>query len=124
MGAGQYRRFGGDNKNVTVFGESAGGVSDMYLITVEAAQGLFQKMIAESSFGLAPVFDQAQSEKVGADYFAAKGITGDSAATLEAMRKIPWADMQGGTKVGETQPIADGKLIKRDSGTAFSEGGR
>ncbi|SUS03371.1 conserved exported hypothetical protein [uncultured Defluviicoccus sp.] len=114
--------FGGDNKNVTVFGESAGGVSSMYLITVDAAQGLFQKMIAESSFGLAPAFDHAQSEKVGADFFATKGVTGDSAATLAAMRKVSWADMQGGTKVGETQPIVDGALIKRDSGTAFSEG--
>ena len=114
--------FGGDNRNVTVFGESAGGVSSMYLITVEATKGLFQKMIAESSFGLAPAFDHSQSEKVGADYFATKGISGDTAATLEAMRKIPWEQMQGGTKVGETQPIVDGKLIKRDSGTAFSEG--
>jgi para-nitrobenzyl esterase len=113
--------FGGDKTNVTVFGESAGGVSGMYLITVNAAHDLFSKMIAESSFGLAPVFNHAQSEKVGADYFAAKGITGDSAATLAEMRKVPWADMQGGTKVGETQPIADGKLIQRDSGTAFSE---
>ena len=113
--------FGGDKTNVTVFGESAGGVSNMYLITVDAAHGLFQKMIAESSFGLAPVFNHAQSEKVGADYFAVKGVTGDTAATLAAMRKIPWADMQGGSKVGETQPIADGKLIRRDSGTAFSE---
>src|SRR5262245_39501173 len=101
--------FGGDNKNVTVFGESAGGVSSMYLVTVEATQGLFQKLIMESSFGLAPVFDHAQSEKVGAGFFEAKGITGDSAATLAAMRKVPWADMQGGTKVGETQPILDGK---------------
>ena len=113
--------FGGDRANVTVFGESAGGVSNMYLLTVDAAHGLFRKMIAESSFGLAPVFNHAQSEKVGAGYFAAKGITGDTAEALAAMRKIPWADMQGGTKVGETQPIADGKLVQRDSGTAFSE---
>jgi para-nitrobenzyl esterase len=114
--------FGGDNKNVTVFGESAGAVSSLYLISVEPTRGLFQKMIVESSFGLAPAFDAAQSEKLGADYFAKKGVTGDSAATLAAMRKIPWPDLQGGTKVGETQPIIDGKLIKRDSGTAFSEG--
>jgi len=114
--------FGGDKGNVTVFGESAGGVSSMYLISVDATKGLFQKMIAESSFGLAPVFNHAQSEKVGADYFATKGITGDTADTLKAMRAVAWADMQGGTKVGETQPIADGKLIVRDSGTAFSDG--
>ena len=114
--------FGGDKRNVTLFGESAGGVSSMYLVTVDAAHGLFQKMIAESSFGLAPAFDPAQSEKLGADYFAKKGITGDSAATLAAMRKIPWADLQERTKVGETQPIIDGKLIQRDSGAAFAQG--
>jgi para-nitrobenzyl esterase len=114
--------FGGDKANVTLFGESAGGVSSLYLITVEPARGLFRRVIAQSSFGLHPAFDARQSERLGADYFAKKGITGDSAATLAAMRKIPWADLQERTGVGDTQPIIDGKLIRQDSGAAFSQG--
>jgi para-nitrobenzyl esterase len=114
--------FGGDKTNVTLFGESAGGVSSMYLISVEPTRGLFKRVIAESSFGLAPAFNAAQSERLGAEYFAKKGITGDSAATLAAMRKVPWADLQERLPVGDTQPIIDGKLIKHDSGEAFSSG--
>ncbi|GAA4308236.1 hypothetical protein GCM10023149_02070 [Mucilaginibacter gynuensis] len=40
--------FGGDPKNVTIFGESAGGVSVQSLLTIPAARGLFQKAIVES----------------------------------------------------------------------------
>jgi para-nitrobenzyl esterase len=40
--------FGGDPANVTVFGESAGGISICNLLTVPAAKGLFHKAIIES----------------------------------------------------------------------------
>jgi para-nitrobenzyl esterase len=40
--------FGGDPGNVTVFGQSAGGVSIMHLLTMPAAQGLFRRAIAQS----------------------------------------------------------------------------
>ena len=43
--------FGGDPNNVTIFGESAGGVSVHSLITIPAAKGLFQKAIIESGGG-------------------------------------------------------------------------
>ncbi|MBD5023997.1 carboxylesterase family protein, partial [Xanthomonas citri pv. citri] len=40
--------FGGDPDNVTVFGESAGGMSIAALLAMPAAKGLFQKAIMES----------------------------------------------------------------------------
>lgn len=40
--------FGGDNQNITIFGESAGGGSVSILSVMPAAKGLFQKAICES----------------------------------------------------------------------------
>ncbi|RZM33924.1 MAG: carboxylesterase family protein, partial [Sphingomonas sp.] len=42
--------FGGNARNVTIAGESAGGLSTLYLMTSPAAHGLFARVIAESSY--------------------------------------------------------------------------
>ena len=42
--------FGGDPSNVTIAGESAGGLSVMYLMAAPPARGLFAKAIAESAY--------------------------------------------------------------------------
>ena len=43
--------FGGDPENVTIFGESAGGMSVASLMVLPAASGLFHKAIIESAVG-------------------------------------------------------------------------
>jgi len=44
-------RFGGDPDNVTIFGESAGGMSVAMLLASPAARGLYHKAIAQSGAG-------------------------------------------------------------------------
>lgn len=44
--------FGGDPENVTIAGESAGGLSVMYLMATPQARGLFQRAIAQSAYML------------------------------------------------------------------------
>jgi para-nitrobenzyl esterase len=48
VGRGQHRHFGGNPRNVTIFGESAGGLSVHSHLASPLAAGLFDKAIVES----------------------------------------------------------------------------
>ncbi len=76
--------FGGDPGNVTIFGESAGGISVGTLLAVPRAEGLFRRAIMES--GSAHHVTGAETARHISQYLAEKlGV----AATREALAAVP-----------------------------------
>ncbi len=132
--------FGGDPKNVTLFGESAGGMSVQSMMTSPLSQGLFQKAIIESgggrSSGIMPAryLDRPgangapSAEAVGIAFAKSVKIDGDDAATLAALRKLPAdavvAGLNMATMMAPTYsgPMIDGKVIVEPSDAAFLAG--
>lgn len=90
--------FGGDPRNVTIFGESAGGHSVLTLLTSPAARGLFHKAIIESGGGrslLGPArhLHEARpgappAEQAGIAFAKKMGIEGTGPDALSALRAL------------------------------------
>lgn len=102
--------FGGDPDNVTIFGQSAGGVAVSTLLAMPDARGLFAKVIAQSGTA-ARLGGVELGEAVADRYLSSIGIPdGDR----EALQTISWQDMlaaQGSR--GALSPIVDGTSMPR-----------
>jgi para-nitrobenzyl esterase len=119
--------FGGDPKNVTIFGESAGGHSVFTLMTSPAARGLFHRAIVESGGGrelMGPARRIAESsgkltsgEAVGLAFAKKNGIEGEDKAALEALRKLPPEKVVDGLNLASMNsptypgPMLDGRIV-------------
>ncbi|HTY50067.1 MAG TPA: carboxylesterase family protein [Steroidobacteraceae bacterium] len=98
--------FGGDPSNVTIFGESAGGISVHALLLAPAARGLFQKAIIESGAGdsgvggrrLSGGTDSAQNK--GLALAAQFGIRGEGPAALAGLRALTAEQLRGNLNMG------------------------
>ncbi|MEZ6031343.1 MAG: carboxylesterase family protein [Hyphomonadaceae bacterium] len=80
--------FGGDPKNVTIFGQSAGGYGVYAQLVSPQAQGLFQKAMVHSATYIRPNPSLEEAEARGARKATEWGLNGAS-ATLEQMRAVP-----------------------------------
>jgi len=75
--------FGGDPDNVTIFGESAGGIAVLYQLISPKSKGLFHRAIIESgSVFWRKLPTLATAETAGMNFAASLGCTDQSAACL------------------------------------------
>jgi para-nitrobenzyl esterase len=81
-------RFGGNRRNVTLFGQSAGGGMVLSLLGVPGAKGLFAKAGIQSGAALRPATPLEAAEKQGVEWATEMGL--DAATTTAAqLRAIP-----------------------------------
>jgi para-nitrobenzyl esterase len=81
------RAFGGDERNVTVFGISAGGASTLQILTIAEAKTLVDKAIVQSGNGWWSPVTQAEMEKIGTWMVKQAGWPADASA--EQLRSLP-----------------------------------
>jgi para-nitrobenzyl esterase len=116
--------FGGDPKNVTAFGESAGGSSMIYLLANPGAKGLFAKAIVESGGGLQRPIALVENETRGVASAANIGLAANAAAAdLRAKPAQDWIKAQGGLQGGlGFGPFIDGRFVTEAPWEAFRAG--
>jgi para-nitrobenzyl esterase len=108
--------FGGDPGNVTLFGESAGGISILYQLASPAAVGLFQRAIVESAndgSGLS----LAEAEQVDLPIIKALGCDASDAGCLRRVRVETILESGYGAV-----PLVDGELVPQAPLEAFTSG--
>jgi len=124
-------QFGGDPKNVTLFGESAGSIDAGMLLASPLSTGLFRRVILESGppFGLGRPHTLAEAEAFGSAIGNVAG--GRSSSSFEDLRALKPDDLtQIVKKVLETQfkgydaagPIVDGWLLPQAPSHIFADG--
>ena len=132
--------FGGDPNNVTIFGESAGGVSVHTHLTSPLSRGLFQKAIIESGGGRDGVLTgkpmskdstdalyPVSAETIGVNFARSHGIEGTDAAALSKLRELSVAEIVDGGResagpegaVTYSGPILDGRLMVETPQSAY-----
>jgi para-nitrobenzyl esterase len=134
--------FGGDPRNVTIFGESAGGSSVQMLLASPASNGLFQKAIVQSGGGRDSAHprhvleadtkpgDPPSGESLGLTFAKSKGITGDDASVLTRLRALPADVLVGGNNILTRRvepslnatfpgPMIDGHIVVETTEAAY-----
>ncbi|HZZ88416.1 MAG TPA: carboxylesterase family protein [Caulobacteraceae bacterium] len=109
--------FGGDPDNVTVFGESAGGLDVLTLMVTPAAKGLFEKATVQSGGGWTKPVTMQEAETAGVATANRMGLP--ATATAAQLRALPVAKIVG---AGNAQIIVDGQLVVETAAQGFARG--
>ena len=111
--------FGGDPFNMTIFGESAGGLSVFSQLASPPAANLFQKAIVESGAYALTTQTLATAETAGTAFATAAGCSSQTAACLRA---LPVTTILANENPAGYTPNIDGEFLPLSLGTALVTG--
>ena len=111
--------FGGDPLNVTIFGESAGGLSVFSQLASPSSASLFQKAIIESGAYQLTTQTLATAEAAGTAFATAAGCSSQTAACLRA---LPVSALLANQNPAGYTPNIDGEFLPLSLGTALATG--
>src|SRR5579862_1827031 len=111
--------FGGNPNHVTIFGESAGGLSTLSQVASPQARGLFERAIVESgSYNLTQA-SLSGAEAAGQAFAAKAGCTSQTAACL---RSLPVSTILANEDTAGYTPNINTEVLPESLGTAFAAG--
>ena len=124
--------FGGDPKNITVMGESAGGMSVHTMLTSPMTRGMVKRAVVMSGGDGQGMGSQtlAMAEQVGAEFMSSKGIRPDDPDALAKMRELSAEKVTDGLGLPQlfrpgkrtfSAPFADGRIAV-DVAKAYQSG--
>ena len=132
-------KFGGNPREVTIFGQSAGGFAVHMLMTSPLGKGFFQRAMVESGGGgfmrnctglRTGMNGRPSAEQMGVNFAKSKGIDDVDSAALEKLRALPAEAILDGLTAANLQaadstyagPMIDGKLIVDQPPILYQQG--
>jgi para-nitrobenzyl esterase len=111
--------FGGNARDVTIFGESAGGLSTLAAVASPQARGLFERAVVESgSYNLTQA-SLASAEAAGEAFATKAGCASQTAACL---RSLPVSTILADQDAAGYTPNLNTEVLPQTLGTAFATG--